>query len=205
MTKKNYIPNTRIVNLIGSRYGRLLVIAFSGKRKNNRYWECQCDCGVVTVVAGGEICRGTVVSCGCLRKEKATTHGMYKSSEFKIWQKMKSRCFNENHHGYKDYGGRGITVCNRWLKFENFLEDIGNRPSPRHSIDRIDVNGNYEPSNCKWSTLKEQARNKQNTFYIEIDNKKMCLSEFCEVYSLKRSTARWRIKNGWCLAKVISG
>lgn len=161
----------RFIDLTGKRFGRLTVIKVSGLDKYKKIdWLCSCDCGKETVVSGTSIRRKLTTSCGCYQKEvhkaKVTTHGHSKvgakSPEYKCWSSMKRRCDSPRLKCYRNYGGRGIVVCDRWINsFENFLSDMGERPSPKHSIDRIKVNGNYEPSNCKWSTDGEQEINKR--------------------------------------------
>jgi len=150
-------------DITNKRYGRLLVIDYVDKAYVNKdhWWLCLCDCGNSKKVLGTNLKRGTSFSCGCLRSEllrrSKQTHGMTLTSEFNIWNGMRKRCLNKNNKDYKNYGGRGIKVCDRWLNsFENFYVDMGGRPSAKHSIDRINNDGDYEPSNCRWATAKEQ-------------------------------------------------
>jgi len=152
------------MNLQGMKFGRLLVVSENGRGNDKRVlWNCLCDCGKSAAVRSTHLKRGSIKSCGCLRVEtstkRATTHGKSKAPEYEVWCSMIKRCRNKKSTGYPDYGGRGITVCERWNRFENFIEDMGPRPSQFHSIDREEVNGNYEPGNCKWATPAEQSRN----------------------------------------------
>lgn len=155
----------------GERYNRLVVIKENEKINGKRYFLFMCDCGNTTNVALNSVRRGNTKSCGCLQKEalikenkKRIKHNMSRSLLYKTWVAIKRRCYNKDSHNYKSYGGRGIKVCDRWKdSFENFYLDMGEKTTPRHSIDRINVNGNYEPSNCRWATIKEQANNKQNS------------------------------------------
>ena len=156
----------------GDKYNRLTAIRFDHKRRSYQYWLFQCDCGNKKVLNVSEVKRGRSKSCGCLVKERLTTHGMKYTREYSIWVGMKQRCLNKNSKSYKNYGGRGITVCKRWLKFENFYKDIGKRPSSKYSLDRIDNNGNYEPKNCRWATRSEQGLNKNKSVIVNINNKK---------------------------------
>lgn len=157
-------------DLTGKQFGLLTVIERAGRNKHRRaLWLCKCKCGNNKVITGAGLTRGNTNSCGCssrnLASEKITTHGnagkgKNRSTEYHTWSNMIQRCGNSNSKYYDIYGGRGISVCERWSNsFEDFLEDMGKKPSLKHSIDRIDVNGNYEPNNCKWSTQIEQMRN----------------------------------------------
>ncbi|HDX9500141.1 TPA: AP2 domain-containing protein, partial [Bacillus thuringiensis] len=128
-------------------------------KKNKTMWNCLCDCGNERVVDGYSLSKGSSKSCGC----NNIKHGMKHTPEYNIWGLMKSRCSNLNDSGWENYGARGITVCERWLDFSNFIEDMGERPSPEHSLDRIDVNGNYCKANCRWATHLEQAHNKRTS------------------------------------------
>lgn len=144
----------------GHRYGRLVVIAHAGKnRHGHSLWLCKCECGNEKVLNSVAFRHGNTKSCGCLQSENRTKHGMHGSPEYMTWNSMIQRCENPHSKAYNHYGGRGITVCDRWKDFDNFFQDMGERPSPKYSLDRIDVNGNYEPANCRWTTQQEQVRN----------------------------------------------
>lgn len=151
------------LDLKGKRFERLTVVRLLGSNKyKNHVWECLCDCGNITHSVGTRLKRGIKKSCGCLIKDTHTKHGKTHTHEYVAWMNMKRRCCDENIRQYKDYGGRGISVCNRWLKsFNNFIEDMGEKPSSYHSIDRINNDGNYEPGNCRWATKEQQAINKR--------------------------------------------
>jgi len=158
-----------LLNMVGQRYVRLAVKAFSHLDDNgNSYWLCRCNCGTEKIIQRSNLLVGNAKSCGCLGREIHSklhkVHGMSHTPEHKAWGSMIERCYDVNNPRYKDYGGRGITICKKWLEpqgigFMNFYEDIGPKPSKRHSLDRKDNEGNYEPGNVKWSTPKQQARN----------------------------------------------
>lgn len=155
------------LDLRGKKFGRLVVVERSHQDNHNKYhWRCNCDCGKETLVVTGQLINGRTKSCGCLHKEVVsktfTTHGLSKIPEFDVWAALIQRCTNKNNKKYSDYGGRGITVCDRWINsFEAFYHDMGPRPSPDLSIDRMDNDRGYYPENCKWATDKEQAMNKR--------------------------------------------
>ena len=150
----------------GKTFGRLLVLSLSGKDVHGYTYKCKCSCGTIMVAKGALLRRGTTKSCGCINRERITerntSHGQSKTPLYKTWCGMKARCGNPNEDRYKDYGGRGIKVCERWVNsFENFRDDMGERPTSRHSLDRDDNDGDYSPDNCKWSDDTEQVHNRR--------------------------------------------
>lgn len=171
---------------------------------------CRCICGGTTTAHRYDLHRGHTKSCGCKRIEsvrlRRTSHGESKTGgEYDVWCQMKSRCYSRNNPTYKNYGGRGIKVCDRWKKYENFLDDMGRRPSPKHSIERKNNDGDYEPGNCIWATRTEQCRNKRNNRWITYKGERLTLSEWAKKAGMRRTTLRMRLDvYKWSFAKAIT-
>jgi hypothetical protein len=185
----------------GKKYGKLTVIAFAGTR-GEVIWTCRCECGNLAKVAGSDLRKGGTKSCGCGR---ATQNGGSKTTEYCSWKEMKRRCYNTKHIEYKNYGGRGIEICSRWrTSFVNFLADMGNKPFPEATIDRINNDGNYEPGNCRWATKMEQGQNTRKTVMLTHDGKTQCIREWARELGVQHCVIRYRIKHCWPIEKVLS-
>ena len=188
------------LDLTGQRFGKLVVVKEAERIRNKHAWECKCDCGNVTFVPTESLRSGNTKSCGCLSK----THGGSKTRLYVVWLRMMDRCYRPKTERYKNYGGRGIRVCNDWHKFENFRSwamQNGYDPNAKKfvcTLDRIDVNGDYGPSNCKWSTAKEQSQNTTRSHIINVNGESMTISQASEKYGISSATIWARIKVlGW--------
>lgn len=200
-----------LIDLSDQRFGRLVVV----KRAENNYgrtrWLTRCDCGREKEVAALHLRQGKIVSCGCARRERGKAlgngnlrHGGRRTAEYRSYAMMRDRCLNESSKSYPDYGGRGITICERWLSsFQNFLADMGNRPDGT-SLDRIDNERGYEPENCRWASRSEQARNTRTTRHVTINGVTKPLREWIAESPWERSTVYKRLKKGASVEEAIS-
>jgi len=206
---KPVIPS-RVQDLTDRTFGKLTVTEFAGhvqsKTQRNAVWLCFCSaCQTSKVMRASSLLSGRVSSCGCLLLAKSAAfgdrvrkHGMYLSPEYAAWQNMKKRCLDSTYRRFKDYGGRGIKVCDRWLEsFENFIADMGRRPSNNHSIDRKDNNGNYEPSNCEWALRPQQDSNKRTSRLVTYKDETLTLKEWSRRIGIHYNTLRQRLASGW--------
>src|SRR5262245_27864766 len=187
---------------VGARYERWTVLALADATPSRQRWSCRCDCGTVKTVRDQSLKAGTSRSCGCLQVEVATrqcregtVHGeSHRTVEYWLWVNIRRRCYARQLPDYRHYGGRGITMCERWREsYQQFLIDVGRRPTPDHTLDRIDNNGNYEPGNVRWATRKEQSRNQRTNLLITIGGQTKCLSEWSEVSGIPACTIRQRL------------
>lgn len=198
-------------NLLGMTFGNFTVIAVAGKAKRGgTLWLCQCGCGNQRSVPTSELTAGRHRSCGCTALAaniaKHTTHGFARTDEYKIWERMISRCHNPQDSSFSRYGDRGIEVCTQWREsFTTFLADMGNRPSRKHSLDRYpNQNGNYEPANVRWATSTEQGRNKRTNHLLTHNGETLSVAEWAEKLGLKRWTIHNRLKYGWSVERALS-
>ena len=192
----------KFIDIAGQRFGRLIALKRVGtsNKGGNAIWLCLCSYEGYKTVQANDLKNGHTQSCGCLLKEvtkrRSTTHGHSSgrkvSPTYLSWRGMKNRCLNSNEPAYKNYGARGITVCERWKQFANFLEDMGKVPQG-HQIDRIDNNGNYCKSNCRWTTSEKNNRNRRDNRLITHKGRTLCLSEWAEICNVNPSTLGMRL------------
>lgn len=198
----------KFVDLTGKRFGLLFVLEpielFEGRRK----WQCICDCGNLTVAAGSNLGNGHTKSCGCLRRQwtktHKTTHGMSKTPEHKTWSNIHARCEDPKHVSFKYYGVKGVRVCDRWKSFEAFFEDMGNRPSPNHSLDRINPDGDYCPENCRWATWTQQNNNRRNNRRLTLGGITMSCAAWDRKCGFRPYTITGRLFRGWSAERAIT-
>ncbi len=198
--RKCYIKS-RTKDYSGHIFGYLTVIEIETDeskyrwKKKGVFWRCICKCGKEVVIAADYISAGNAKSCGCKKLE--TFNGKTMTPEYGIWSAMKHRCYNNKNKKYQDYGGRGISVCDRWLaSFNNFLIDMGERPSKKHTLDRKEFNGDYTPENCRWATMDVQSRNKRNNHWIEYNGIRMILKDWAIYFRVNRTTLLERVQKG---------
>jgi hypothetical protein len=199
------MPRGRVFNpsqYYGQKYGRVTVKEFLEFRQSGKFrhamFSCDCDCGVEYVASIYSLRSGNTSSCGCLRREMMTTHGKSRTIEYQIWEGVVRR--GSGKEAREAYYERGIRICDEWMGdagFANFLEHIGPRPSPQHSVDRIDNNRGYEPGNVRWATPREQSRNTRRNRWVTVDGERMCLRDACDRVGLKYHTVLYRLKRGW--------
>lgn len=199
----------KLIDLTGQRFGRLVVIKWAGKDKQGNYlWLCRCNCKNEIITRGYDLKSGNTKSCGCFKIqrtiERMTKHGHSQNNKTYVsWYAMIQRCTNLNNERYKDYGGRGITVCKRWRKFENFLEDMGERP-PKCTIERKNNNKGYYKKNCKWATSIEQNRNSRHNCLIIYNGKTQCLAVWAEEYNILYNTLLQRLRRNWSIEGALT-
>lgn len=206
-------------DLTGKRFTRLTVVGEARSPRGALMWQCQCDCGTMVTTIAGKLNSGHTKSCGCFNRDqigrRVRTHGHcrpgQRSAEYRCWAHLKGRCLCPTDSGFAHYGGRGITVCKRWLEgeggvgpFECFLADMGPRPSEKHSIDRIDNDGPYSPENCRWVEQKAQCRNRRSNRKIEINGEVLTAPEISERYGIPFSVLNDRLCNGWSIERALS-
>lgn len=184
-------------NLIDRKFGRLLVVGESAKKgkSGNCIWICLCECGNLKEVMAPFLKNGNIKSCGCLAIESRINHGMSRTITYSSWYSMKNRCTNPESDNYKNYGGRGISVCERWIdSLDLFVQDMGHRPSIKHTLDRIDNDGDYEPRNCRWAIGYTQRRNRRDNVWIEHNGKRMIFSDWAKEIGINKTRLKYHLK-----------
>lgn len=186
------------IDRTGQRFGMLVVRKLAGLKPTR--WYCVCDCGGSASPSAGALQSGNSRSCGCRKRdvlgESTTKHGLAGTRVHRIWKAMNTRCTNPNASGYENYGGRGITVCERWRKFENFFADMG-QPPEGTSIERRDNERGYEPDNCYWATRLEQNRNARSNVNLTVHGRTQCVAAWAKENGIAKETVRQRLKRGW--------
>jgi len=199
-TNSKQLP-TRVKDEIGNVYGKLTVLELAEIRVE-AIWLCRCDCGQLTKVAGSDLRKGGTKSCGCGRKSQG---GGYKTPEYTTWKEMKRRCYNPQFRWYHLYGGRGITICDRWrTSFVNFLADMGPRPFPEATVERVDNDGNYAPENCRWASRLEQGQNTRKVRLLTHNGKTLSIRGWARELGIRHCIILWRLKHKWPIEKVLS-
>lgn len=205
-----------LIDLTGQRFGRLVVTEQNGvSKRGSVLWLCLCDCGQRPTVNSSHLTRGYTKSCGCLQKETIRKigianikHGYRKrgrvNPNYDAWSHMNQRCMNPNDKEYKNYGGRGIKVCRRWKRFANFIEDMGERPTEKHSLDRIDNNSEYNKENCRWATKKEQAHNRRDNRLETYNGISKCVASWAEEYMIPYYSLLWRLNHEWSMYRALT-
>lgn len=194
------------LELTGQRFGRLVVTAKGDRlgRSGEIYWTCLCDCGKSRNIRASTLRSGRAQSCGCLQRERVTQHGMTGTATFKSWESMLQRCLNPHSPDYARYGGRGIKVCPEWVQsFDAFKNDMGLRQNGA-SLDRIDVDGNYEMSNCRWASGSRQQRNRRDTPRLEWRGATLSWADWADLTGIPSKVIGWRLAKGWSVEKTLT-
>lgn len=189
-------------DLTGQRFGRWTVLRWTRKQYAEHFWFCCCDCGVEREVVGGSLKSGKSTSCGCYSRERTTKHGKEGTRIYNTWAQMLSRCNNPKAQSYPHYGAKGIKVCDRWKDFSNFYADMGDIPEGK-TLDRVDGRKGYEPTNCKWSTHKEQARNKSTSKLFPWEGRMITAAEIAEINGMKRKVVENRLRLGMSMEDAL--
>ena len=200
------------LNVLDNVYGRLTVVTDVSRLDRHRMVRCRCECGRITTVLVDSLRSGRTRSCGCWHRERAAAvahvssyrHGGHGTPEYAVWRSMKSRCLRSNDSHYRYYGGRGITVCDRWrYSFAAFWADLGSRPTPTHVLDRIDNDGHYQPSNCRWATPIESNTNRRTVKLITFQGQTRSVAAWERQFSMTRGRLRQRLSRHWSIDRAL--
>jgi hypothetical protein len=197
----------RVKDIRGMKFGRLTVIAIAGKCRRDTRWLCRCECGTEVFSVKHRMESGNTTSCGCAHRDAIRTHNCTQHPMYSRWLSMRDRCLNPKSPRYNRYGGRGITICERWLGregFSNYLKDVGLPPTDGHSLDRINNDGNYEPRNVRWATRTEQAMNKSSNRVLILNGVSKPLTQWARERGLKPACVNSRLLLGWSVEKAIT-
>ena len=207
-----------LVNVAGQRFNRLFIISRAeNTNRGKARWLCQCDCGRLTTVVGESFRNGSTRSCGCFQKETVAqanllrlskdpkAHGLSKTPEYRIWIHIKGRCLNSQDQSFASYGGRGITICSEWQNsFKSFYGDMGPRPGPEYSIERRDNHWGYNPQNCYWATMLNQANNKRNNHFLTHNGKTQTVSQWARIIDVLPRSLLARLEYGWSVERALT-
>lgn len=199
-------------HLVGTVFGRLTVIEFSHTAKSKSFWRCKCSCGNETLTPTGYLTSGDTTSCGCAKRDATVernkaggTHNRSRTPEHRVWSRMRSRCTRPTDKDYPRYGGRGIKVCPEWSDFSTFFKDMGTRPSGEHSIERLNVNGDYEHANCVWALPVQQANNRRDTRRILFDGRTQSIAQWARELGMREDTLRRRLDHyGFTVTQALT-
>jgi len=215
VVRKSPVPRTpkksvKRIDIVGKKFARWTVVSYAGTHPTNpktgSMWLCRCDCGTERVMARQYFAYGKTTSCGCYRKEQATSHGLTDTPEYSVWRAIRYRCYDPSYEHYDRYGERGITVCERWIEsFDNFLADMGKRPDSTYSLERKNNNGPYSPDNCEWATKTTQVRNRECTVSVTYNGETKTLAEWAEQLGMKLQSLRTRLyQYGWAVERAFT-
>lgn len=201
---------SKAIDLTGQKFGKLTVLRLDHIRKYNKctkyYWLCLCECGNYCISSQNQLSRGKTKSCGCIQQKYfGIKHNLRNTKLYNNWDNIKKRCYAKTDYHYKWYGKRGITICDEWKNdFKAFYDwAMANGYEEDLTIDRIDVNGNYEPNNCRWISIQKQQQNKRSNHYITYKNQTKCIAEWAKIYNISRATLSWRIRKGWDIERAL--
>lgn len=196
----------RAIDITGRVFGKLTAIRLDGYKGKERAWLCRCECGGQKTLPQCSLTMGVRTSCGkCVpRRVHNKSHGMCETAEYFVWLSMKDRCARKKNKAYKNYGARGIKVCDRWMKFSNFIADMGPRPTPEHTVERRDNSLGYSPDNCEWATRHAQSRNRRGLRWLTLNGETRIATDWAPIVGLPKTTIIQRLFNGWSPEETLT-